>query len=111
MKRNYVAMLVLTLAIIFCCATFATAKDIQITKEIDQITFKKDKNGNDYARVIVTEKRTLNGVTYDRSVVVMAFAEQAAKLKGYKKGQKLNAIVEEGEYKGNVTYRILDVIK
>lgn len=110
MKKYFVAVAMIV-AVIFCCTGVVLAKDIQLTKEIKQITFKKDKNGNEYARIIITEPRTLNGVTYQKDVMVMAFGEQAKAVKGFKKGQTLNVIATETEYKGNTNYNVLSIVK
>jgi hypothetical protein len=110
MKKSLVAV-VFAVAVIFCFTTISFAKDVQITKEIKQITFKKDKNGNEYARIIINEPRTVNGISFNKDVMVMAFGDQAKAVKGYKKGSTLNVIAAETEYKGSTNYNVLSVIK
>lgn len=97
--------------VILCCTGMAIAKDVIINKDIKSITFKKDKNGAEYARVFISDTKVLNGVSYKKDVAVMAFGEQAAKLKSLRKGQKLNVVASEGEYKGNTSYTVIDVVK
>lgn len=108
MKKVFCTLLLV--AMLFC-ASFAVAQDIVMEKEIQNITFKKDKNGQDFARIIVTEPRTLNGVTYQKDVVIMAFGSAAAPLKAYRKGQTVKAVVSVGEYRGQPSYTILQVVK
>ncbi len=62
--------------------------DVQfIDKRIEAIVFKKDKRSNEYARIIVNETHTLNGIPYDRGVRCMVFGDLVAKARRLKKGQ------------------------
>lgn len=92
-------------------ATVSFAKDVVLEKKISSIVFKKDKNGNEYARAFVSEKAHLNGIEYNKEVPVMAFGDTAKKMKGYKKGSTIKVVASEGEYKGSKNYQVLDVIK
>lgn len=99
------------LACLMFSATFALAADVVLDKEIKSISFKKDKNGNEYAQIIISETTTLSGVSYDKDIIVMAFGATSAPLKGYKKGQTFKAVASEGSYNGNKTYTVLKVVK
>lgn len=110
MKRSVSAVLV-AIAIVFCIASFASAAEIMLQKEIKNIVFKNDKNGQPYARVMIGDTATLNGVSYAKDVSAMAFGDVSASLKGYKKGMTLKAVATQGEYKGNKTFTILKVVK
>lgn len=90
---------------------FAIAADEVLQKEIKQIAFRKDKNGNDYARIIVNDSRNLNGVVYEKEVAVMAFGDMVKQIRGYKQGQTIKAVVSVGEYRGDKSYRIIHVVK
>jgi hypothetical protein len=103
--------LFVALFVVLCCTGMAAAKDVIISKEIKNITFKNDKNGNQYARVFVAETHTLNGVTYNKDIALMGFGDTVAKLRPYKKGQMLKVVANEGVYKGNPSYTIIDVVK
>ncbi len=111
MKKIIIALTVVVA--MFCCMIPAFAADIMLNKEIKSIAFKKDKNGQEYARIFIVEERTLNGVAYKKDVPVMAFGDAAAaiKAKGLKKGQPLKAIAAENEYKGSKGYVILDIVR
>lgn len=106
-----VIMAVFVMALILCCTSFVQAKDIMINKEIKNITFKNDKNGNQYARIFVAGTATLNGVSYQKDIAVMAFGDNVAKLKSYKKGQTIKLIASEKDYKGSPSYTVVDIIK
>ena len=109
MKKSLFVTMIIA-AMLFCFATVSFAKDVQITKEIKSITIKKDKNNKEYVRIIVSDNRTLNGVTYKKDVSVMAFGDVVEKAKTYKKGQTLNAIAAESQYRGSTSYTILEII-
>lgn len=106
-----VLCLFVALFVVLCCTGMAVAKDVIISKEIKAISFKNDKNGNQYARVFVAGTHTLNGVTYSKDIALMGFGDNVAKLKPYKKGQMLKIVASEGIYKGNPSFTIIDVIK
>lgn len=106
-----IVMVVFVMAMILCCTSFVQAKDIMINKEIKNITFKNDKNGNQYARIFVSGTATLNGVSYKKDMSIVAFGEQAAELKKYKKGQTVKLIASEKDYKGSPSYTVVDIIK
>lgn len=110
MKRT-TAVCMIALAVLLAFASFAIAGDIMIDKKIKSVTFKKDKNGNEYARIIVTEPRELNGVHYVKDVVVMAFGDTVAKAKTLKQGTNLKGVATAQEYRGNVTYHLLEISK
>lgn len=109
MKKGF-TIFIAALAV-FCVAGIASAKDVILTKEIKNITFKNDKNGNQYARVFVSGTATLNGVTYRKDMALMGFGDTVAKLKTYKKGQTIKVVAEEKDYKGSPSYTIIDVVK
>lgn len=106
-----VSAILVVLAVIFCFASVAMASEVMLQKQIKNIVFKNDKNGRPYARIIIDDKATLNGVTYDKTVSVMAFGDTVAQVKGLKAGSTIKAIASVGEYKGNKTYTILKVVR
>lgn len=109
MKKFYAV--IFALLTLVCFATVSMATDIIVEKKIKQIVFKKDKNGADYARVIVSQTKTLDGVTYDKDTSMMGFGDTTKELKGYKKGQMLKAVVTENQFRGGISYNILKVLK
>jgi len=110
MKKSLMVVLTVV-AMIFCFTTAVFAQDVVMEKQIKNISFKADKNGKQYARVIVAGTATLNGITYAKDLFITGFdSDVVTALKSYKKGQTLKVIVSEGQYRGNPSYTILKVI-
>lgn len=110
MKKHSFAVGIIIL-VLFSFVTYGIAADVVIEKKIENIVFKKDKNGQPYARIIVKDKGTLNGVSYDKSASVMAFGDQVASAKTLRKGQMLKAIAAEQSFRGSISYQLLKVLK
>ena len=108
--RKSLSVVLTIVVMLFCFCTVAVAQDIVMDKKIQNVVIKRDKNGAEYVRFIVTDTAQLNGISYQKSVSVVAFGDQVAKAKTYKKGQTLKAIVNKGDYKGNPSYTILELI-
>jgi len=101
-------IIALIVAMIFCCVTLAAAEDVMMTKTVKSITFKKSKNGNQYARIMIGDKATLNGVSYNKDTSAMVFdSELLAHAKTIKKGSTIKFIADKGTYRGSVSYTIL----
>ena len=114
MKKIRVTNFLAAVITILCLLAFASvsfATDVQIEKKIDQIVFKKDKNGSEYARIIVQGTGDLNGVQYTKAMSVMAFGDQAKEAKMLKKGMILKAICAEQQFRGATNYQLLKVLK
>lgn len=109
MKKMFVLFIVFLTAI--CFAGSALAQDVVIDKKVNAIVYKNDKNGNPYARITVTEKATMNGISYDKSVSIMAFGDMCDQVKksGLKKGDTLKGVASKGEYRGNPSYVLLGI--
>jgi len=102
------ALYVLTLAVAF--AAEASEKIMEITPKA--ISFQPDKNGKEYARVIISEEKVLSGYKYKTSVTMTAFNSEAiSQLKNKTAGETFKTIVQERSYRGNKTYLILAVIE
>jgi len=101
---------IITIAII-SIATTAIAKDTIIDVPIKQVYQKIDKNGEPYARIIVSEQRQLNGIEYPASVLVMAFSDVVEETKNLQVGENLKAVVSESLYKGKKNYQLIHVIE
>jgi len=105
-------IVIATIAIIAAAfTTQAWAKDKLIETEVQKVYFKTDKNGDEYARLIVSEKRKLNGIEYPASVLLMAFSDTVSLVENISAGDKIKAIVSESTYQGNKNYRLVHVIK
>ena len=91
--------------------TMAFAQDVLLNAKVQDVAIALDKNGKQYVRVIVNEQRTLQGISYEVGVPVMAFGSHVKEAKGLKKGQTLKAICERHEAKGKVSYTILKIVR
>ena len=86
------------------------AEDMVLTGKIQDVVQAVDKNQKPYVRVIVTAEKTLQGISYEVGVPVMAFGNQVEKARTLKKGDTLKAVVSVGEYRGNKSFTILKVL-
>jgi len=102
---------VLLTVILMFLPGLASAQDVLLNAKIQDVVTALDKNGNEYVRVIVNEERTLQGISYEVGVPVMAFAPQVEKAKGLRKGTILKAICDRREAQGKVSYTILKIVK
>lgn len=103
------AVLVVIMAVMFGnILPLAWSQDLQITAIADSVTVAQGKNG-EYVRVIITEKRSLNGVSYEKSLPVMFFQDLAVKAKTLKAGSKFSAIVTPREFRGIESYTALSL--
>jgi len=89
----------------------ATAADKLIQTTVQDVVKKLDKNGNPYVRIMINEKRSLNGVEYEAGVMVMAFSETVAAAEALQKGQEFKAVVAENDYRGNKSYVLRAIVK
>jgi hypothetical protein len=110
MKRLSFVLFTLFLAMIIVAS--AIAADQMLDTTIDSVTVAMTKNSNEYVRFIITEPRTLDGVTYNRSLPVMAFGDLATAAKAYKSGDNLKAVVSYRKLDdGRESYSILAFIQ
>lgn len=109
MKKTFAV--IIALFALVCFTGVALATEVELDKTVNQIVFKKDKNGNEYARIIVSDKRELNGVTYNKDVSVMAFGPMVPKVKSLKKGSHLKGIATVNEFRGGTSYQLLELIQ
>lgn len=113
--KGQLKQLAVLLALMALCfgnvMSLALAEDLQINAVADSVTVSKDINGREYVRIIVTEKRSLNGVSYEKSIPVMFFGEQLAnKAKAIKAGQKFSAIVTPRDFRGRESYTAMSLL-
>jgi hypothetical protein len=92
---------------ILAMAVSVQAADKMLTATVDSVTIANDKNGNEYARVIVLEPKDIDGASYVVGTAVMCFRDTATQAKSLKKGDKLKAIVSEREYQGRKSYTLI----
>ena len=103
-------------AVIGFCLIFSIgmvlAEDVKVgpvaVQSVGEFT---DKNGDKYARIIITETRNLNGVTYQAGVPVMAFGDSKDQLAGVSAGDQISFIADKRLYNGSNSYTLRAVIK
>ena len=103
-------------AVIGFCLIFsvglAMAEDVKVGPVVVQsIGEYTDKNGDRYMRAIVSETRSLNGVTYQAGVPVMTFGDSKNQLAGISAGDQISFIADKRLYNGSNSYTLRAVIK
>ena len=112
MRKVILTMLfILIPTIAFAQPACRPGRDVLLNAKVQDVAIAMDKNGKQYVRVIVNEQRTLQGISYEVGVPVMAFGIHVEEAKGLKKGQTLKAICERHEAKGKVSYTILKIVR
>lgn len=106
-KFSSVLAIVAALAIMFIGIGAAMAADVELNSKISSVKIALDKNGNEYVRFIIAEKKDLNGFAYETEAAVMVFGGAVATAKTMKAGDTLSAICNQGEYKGRTSYTVL----
>lgn len=88
----------------------AHSTEVMLNAKIDSATTQLDKNGTEYVRFLVTEKRNMNGVDYSITLPVMAFGENVKAAKVFKNGDDFKAIAQKRSYQGRDSYTIVQFI-
>ena len=96
------------LGIIAVLALFGTAlaADMVLTAKVQSVTTGITKTGDQYVRIVVTEQKTLQGVSYEKGTPVMAFRDLTNEAKKYGEGDTLKAIVSPREFEGKSSYLV-----
>jgi hypothetical protein len=110
LKRFGVVVLAAVLAI-GLCAGIAVAKDMKISGKVTDVVEASDRNGNPYTRIILAEKRTLQGVEYDAGVPAMAFGEVKSQVAQVKAGDTITFIGSVRYFNGGKSYTILQLLQ
>lgn len=104
--------MLLILTVVFCMlSSLAIAGDIMLDATVESTVIGFDKNGDQYVRIIIQEERTLQGISYEVGVPVMAFRENLEPAKKLGEGDILKAIVQAREFQGRMSYTILKIVK
>jgi len=106
MKKKLLPVLGIIVMLACVLAVPALAKDIVLEAKVESVTLGITSAGDAYARIIVTEERTLQGTKYTAGVPVMAFRDLANDARKYGEGDKLKAIVSPREYQGKASYLV-----
>ena len=105
-------IVILSIVAILSVAVAAHARDVFLTATVKKAGVYLTKSGKQYVRIIITEQRQLNGIQYEKDVVVTAFRpHQVQALRNIKPGDTLKAIADKRFYKGRVVYNIIKVVR
>jgi hypothetical protein len=109
MKKLFIVAL-MVLALAFAGQSWAT-DDQLMSGTLKRVDLGVGSNGADYVRLILPVERSLNGMSYEDEIVIMAFGTTVADAKTLQAGDEFKAICKVGEYKGNPSYRVLKIIQ
>jgi len=110
MKRSisFIGLMALLAVIGFVwCSTPAHATEQLLTFKAESVTVLKDKNGADYVRIIMSESKTSNGITYKSSAPINAYREMVSDAMKIKPGDTVTCMADKNEYQGKTFYRVL----
>ena len=110
MKRlfNVIGLMAILAVIGFVwCSTPAHATEQLLTFKAESVTVLKDKNGADYVRIIMSESKTSNGITYKSSAPINAYRELVGDAMKIKPGDTVTCMADKNEYQGKTFYRVL----
>ena len=97
----------MVILMVLLMAGVALGADSVLRATASDVVVALDKNGNEYVRIIVSETKVLEGITYKTGTPVMAFGALVVEAKKIKKGQKFTAVVSQREYRGRTSYTVL----
>jgi hypothetical protein len=110
MKRfiGVIGLMALLLLIGFVwCSTPAHATEQLLTFKAESVSVLKDKNGAEYVRIIMSETKSSNGITYKSSAPINAYRELVADAMKIKPGDTVTCMADKNEYQGKTFYRVL----
>lgn len=107
MKHITLGIAVIAIVAFMFCATPAVRAEEVITFKPSTVSVLKDRNGNDYVRMIWGRTAELNGVQYSTGSTVNAYGEMVTAAKQIKPGQEITAVVQKRDYQGSTYYTVL----
>jgi hypothetical protein len=106
--RNILTGLVVLVIVTFCWVMTPFAAESVLTAKIDSVELRKDKNGADFVRILISEPKEMGGVKYQKTMPVLAFRELVEPAKKLKAGDTLKAVVSHSSLPdGRESYRII----
>ena len=112
MKFSFKAILAIVVFSLILISAQVWAQDQILNATIDSATVALDKNGVEYVRFIITEPRSLNGISYKKSLPVMAFGEQVPAAKAISAGDSLKAVANFRKLPdGRESYTVISFIE
>lgn len=110
MKKNFaVSLMAMVFALMLVLPAFGAERvvDLPITNKVTTL----DRNGNEYTRLIVTESKTIQGVSYDMGVPAMAFGSVNEGAKALEIGDNLKAIIGDRQFNGRSSMTIIKLLE
>jgi len=111
--KKYLAIITLCLIVSMTSIVPATAEDVALKGvTVESASTLIDKNGVEYVRLIIGEKRTLSGIAYTSTIPMNAFGSLATpEAKAIKSGDKVSAICRSKTYQGSRYLTVISWIK
>jgi hypothetical protein len=104
-KKSFLASVMALMFVLMLVAPAMAAERI-VNLEITEKVTTNDRNGNEYTRLIVTEIKQLQGVSYPLGVAAMAFGAMNETAKTLEIGDTLRAIVSDRTFNGTSSLTI-----
>jgi len=108
LKHKWILGVAVLLAIMVAMPAIAAEEVINLP--ITGKVVAPDRNGNEYVRLIVAEKKSLQGVEYDVGTAAMAFGDTVEAAKALNIGDILKAIVQKRVFNGRESYTVLKIL-
>jgi saccharopine dehydrogenase-like NADP-dependent oxidoreductase len=108
-KRIGLVVMATVFALMLAIPAFAGERivDLPITQKVVAL----DKNGQEYTRLIVTENKVIQGVSYPLGIPAMGFGEMHISLQDLNVGDNLKAVVQDRNFQGRSSLTILKLIE
>lgn len=106
----------LTIAIIIAIISLISnevvnAEDVIMDIKVSSMADSVDKNGSPFKRVGFAQKASLNGIAYEKTVLMMSFSDTLSLLETVKIGDSIKVIANKSDYKGRDSYTLISVVK
>jgi len=111
--KKFIATIVGLSIIFVALITPVQAEDVALRGvTVESASTLIDKNGVEYVRLIIGEKRTLSGIAYTSTIPMNAFGSLATpEAKAIKSGDKISAICRSKTYQGSRYLTVISWIK
>jgi len=109
--KKIIATALIAANLIAFVVSLATASYSLIQAQVVSVHESVTKNSQPYVRIIINERRTLNGIEYTAPVPAIAFGHLVPKAKTMKPGTTLKAIVTKSTLNGKTSYVINAILE
>ena len=111
--KKFAIIILVSLIVSITLTMPAAAEDVALKGvTVESASTLIDKNGVEYVRFIIGEKRTLSGIAYTSTIPMNAFGSLATpEAKAIKSGDKVSAICRSKTYEGSRYLTVISWIK